>query len=133
LHKQAIRLFLHTFIHESAHFSEPAAVGCPSGTNYRQEFLDAIGSHTGGSFWYELTPNFFVGALVAAYPEEKSLAEKWHTSCQRWAECTFRLWQLNDFNFQAYDLRNKQAVVKQWREPDSAAALAYLRACPANS
>ena len=89
-------------------------------------FLNGTASQTGGSFWYELTPNLFVGALVAAYPEEVSLSNQWHTACQRWAEVTQQLWHLNDFNFQAYDLRKKQAVVKKWREPDSAAALAYL-------
>jgi hypothetical protein len=89
-------------------------------------FLDGIGSRSGGSFWYELTPNVFAGALVAAYPEEKALTEKWHTACQCWAEATRQMWHLNDFNFQAYDLRAKRAVVQRWREPDSAAALAYL-------
>jgi hypothetical protein len=89
-------------------------------------FLNNLDGHTGGSFWYEITPSLLAGALAAAYPEEKSLVEKWHASCRRWAEATEALWQLNDFSFQAYDLRARQAVVQHWREPDAAAALAYL-------
>ena len=89
-------------------------------------FLNRLDTHTGGSFWYEITPSLLAGALVAAYPEEKSLAEKWRASCRRWAEATLALWYLNDYNFQAYDVRARQAVVKQWREPDAAAALAFL-------
>jgi hypothetical protein len=89
-------------------------------------FLDGIGSHSGGSFWYDITPGIFVGALVASYPEEKSLAEKWHQSCQRWSRAGLNLWQLNDYNFQAYDLRKSLAVVQQWREPDAAAGIAYM-------
>ena len=120
--------------HDMAHYPVP---GSPAPVNLvrMQEayfspedgvFLDGIGAHTGGSFWYELAPNLFAGALVAAYPGEQSLTTKWHTACQRWAEVTLKLYQLNDFNFQAYDIRHKQAIVKQWREPDAAAALAYL-------
>jgi hypothetical protein len=89
-------------------------------------FLNGIGGQTGSSFWYELTPSLFAGALIAAYPREESLTAKWHASCLRWAEAALHLWQLNDFNFQAYDLRHNQAVVKRWREPDAAAALAFL-------
>lgn len=89
-------------------------------------FLDGIGARSGGSFWYELTPNLFAGALVAAYPKEESFARKWHAACQRWAAAGLHLWQLNDYNFQAYDLRAKRAVVQRWREPDAAAGLAYL-------
>lgn len=36
-------------------------------------FLNSIGSRSGGSFWYDLTPNVFAGALVAAFPQEKTL------------------------------------------------------------
>lgn len=89
-------------------------------------FLDGAGSRSGGSFWYDLTPNLFMGALVSSYPDEESLTDKWHTACVNWSEATMSLWHLNDFNFQAYDLRRKQAIVKRWREPDSAAALAFL-------
>lgn len=89
-------------------------------------FLNRIGGQSGGSFWYELTPSILAGALVAAYPGEESLAEKWRASCRRWAEAARHLWQINDFNFQGYDLRKKQAVVRRWREPDAAAGLAFL-------
>jgi hypothetical protein len=89
-------------------------------------FLDTIGGRSGGSFWYELAPNMFAGALVAAYPGEVSLAEKWHNACKRWAEASLHMWHLNDYNFQAYDLRAKRGVVNKWREPDSAAGLAFL-------
>jgi hypothetical protein len=89
-------------------------------------FLDGIGSRSGGSFWYELFPSLLAGALVAEHPDEAPLAEAWRRSCRRWAEAGLHLWQLNDYDFQAYDLRAKQAVVKGWREPDAAAGLAFL-------
>ena len=89
-------------------------------------FLNSIGSHSGGSFWYDLTPSLFVGALVDLYPDEKALTDKWHASCDRWAKATRQLWHLNDFSFQAYDLRSDRAIAQRWREPDSAAALACL-------
>jgi hypothetical protein len=89
-------------------------------------FLDGIGSRSGNSLWYDLTPNIFAGALVAAHPQEEALSEKWRTACRSWAQATLQMWHLNDFNFQGYDLRAKRAVVQHWREPDSAAALAYL-------
>jgi len=89
-------------------------------------FLNSIGSHSGGSFWYDLTPSLVAGALSDLYPEEKGLTEKWHASCQRWVKATRQLWHLNDFSFQAYDLRSDRAVVQRWREPAAAAALACL-------
>jgi hypothetical protein len=89
-------------------------------------FLNTIGSRSGQSFWYELFPSILVGGLVAEYPDEGPLAEAWRMSCRRWAEAGLHLWQLNDFDFQAYDLRARQAVVRRWREPDAAAGLAFL-------
>lgn len=89
-------------------------------------FLNSMGGRSGGSFWYDLTPSIFVGALVAAYPGETSLSAKWHAACKRWSEASNHLWRLNDFNFEGYDMRESRAVVKNHREPDSAAALAFL-------
>jgi arylsulfatase A-like enzyme len=89
-------------------------------------FLDGIGAKSGGSFWYELFPSILAGALVAEHPAEAPLAEAWRRSCRRWAEAGLHLWRLNDYDFQAYDLRARQAVVKAWREPDAAAGLAFL-------
>ena len=89
-------------------------------------FLDGIGAKSGGSFWYELLPSILAGGLVAEYPDETPLADAWHRSCRRWAEAGLHLWQLNDYDFQAYDLRARQAVVRGWREPDFAAGLAFL-------
>jgi hypothetical protein len=89
-------------------------------------FLDGVQGRSGGSFWYDLAPSVFAGALVALHPGEEGLAEKWRTSCQTWAEATSNLWNLNNFGFQAYDLAEKRAITRQWTEPDSAAALAFL-------
>jgi hypothetical protein len=89
-------------------------------------FLNNTNGHTGGSFWYEIMPNLLAGALVAQNPGEEALAEKWHAAALRWADAAENLHRLNDFSFQAYDLRAKRAVVQEWREPDSAAGLAYL-------
>jgi hypothetical protein len=89
-------------------------------------FLNNAGGCSGQSFWYELAPNMLVGALVAQNPGEAGLAEKWRAASLRWADAAENLYHLNDFNFQAYDLRSKRAVVQGWREPDAAAGLAYL-------
>jgi hypothetical protein len=89
-------------------------------------FLNRIHGNSGGSFWYDLAPSLYMGALIASYPQEKALTDKWHTSCERWSKATLQLWHLNDFSFQAYDLRSQRATAQRWREPDSAAALAYL-------
>ncbi|MEY5024659.1 MAG: hypothetical protein RLZZ244_187 [Verrucomicrobiota bacterium] len=89
-------------------------------------FLNGIGGRSGGSFWYDISPNVFAAALVASYPQESSLAQRWHTACQNWAAVATALWHLNDFHFQAYDLRQKRAVTQTHREPDAAAGLAYL-------
>jgi arylsulfatase A-like enzyme len=89
-------------------------------------FLNAIGGKSGGSFWYELLPSILVGGLVAEHPREEPLTDAWHRSCRRWAEAGLHLWQLNDYDFQAYDLRSREAVVRGWREPDCAAGLAFL-------
>lgn len=89
-------------------------------------FLNRIGGASGGSFWYDLMPNLLAGALVASYPGETSLASKWQAACRRWAQASLHLWQLNDYQFQSYDLRRRLALVSRWREPDSAAALAFL-------
>ena len=89
-------------------------------------FLDSVQGRSGGSFWYDVAPSMFAGALVALHPGEEGLSKKWKSACEKWAEATLNLWHLNDFGFQAYDLREKRAVTKQWTEPDSAAGLAFL-------
>ena len=89
-------------------------------------FLDGVQARSGGSFWYDIAPSLFAGALVALNPGEQGVSEKWRKSCLKWAEATLNLWHLNNFGFQAYDLREMRAVTKKWTEPDSAAALAFL-------
>jgi len=89
-------------------------------------FLNAIGGRSGGSFWYEITPNLLAAALVAQNPGETELADKWHAAALRWADAAENLHHLNDFGFQAYDLRARRAIVQRWREPDAAAGLACL-------
>ena len=89
-------------------------------------FLDVVQGKSGGSFWYDLAPSLLAGALVALHPGEEGLSDKWRRSCRKWADVTLNLWQLNDFGFQAYDLREMRAVTKHWTEPDSAAGLAFL-------
>ncbi len=97
-------------------------------SNKLEIFSDLINGDepTGQTFFYELSPSIFVAPLCDRYPLEKELSDKWQRSCGTWAQAAAHLWRLNDYNFQSYDLRSKQAVVKDWTEPDVAAGLAYL-------
>jgi hypothetical protein len=94
----------------------------------RQVFCDLISGDepTGQTFFYELSPSIFMAPLCDAYRGEEDLGEKWRRSCRRWSEVASHLWRLNNYDFQSYDLRRDQAVVKDWTEPDVAAGLAYL-------
>ena len=93
-----------------------------------QIFSDLISGDepTGQTFFYELSPSIFVAPLCDRYPKEKELAEKWRRSCTTWSEVSDHLWRLNNYDFQSYDLASRQAVVKDWTEPDVASGLAYL-------
>lgn len=97
-------------------------------SNKNQVFCDLINGDepTGQTFFYELIPSLFMAPLCDQYPTESELIDKWHRSCSTWSDVTGHLWRLNDFDFQSYDLQKKQAVVKDWTEPDVAAGLAYL-------
>ncbi|MFM7562184.1 MAG: hypothetical protein ACKO81_04020 [Planctomycetota bacterium] len=97
-------------------------------SNKNQVFSDLISGDepTGQTFFYEVAPSLLLAPLCDRYRQETALADKWRRSCQRWAEVGGHLWRLNDYAFQSYDLQQKQAVTKDWIEPDVAAGLAYL-------
>lgn len=97
-------------------------------SNKQRVFCDLISGNepTGQTFFYELSPSLLITPLCDRYREEHELSDKWHRSCLTWSEVGSHLWRLNDYDFQSYDLQQKQAVVKDWTEPDVAAGLAYL-------
>lgn len=84
--------------------------------------LNGFGTHTGGSFWYELHPNLLFTALAERRPEFDALVR---TVADRWLAAAERLGY--DFNHVSYDHRRAQAVDNgKWREPDAAAGVAWL-------
>jgi hypothetical protein len=85
----------------------------------------------GGSFWYELLPHVVFYALADRYPETPRFAEILHVTAARWRQATLDLADsrgLPDFNHTSFDFRARKPVDNgRWREPDAAAAVAWLQ------
>jgi hypothetical protein len=97
-------------------------------SNKNQVFSDLISGAepTGQTFFYEVSPSLLLAPLCDRYRQEDALSAKWRQSCRTWSEVGAHLWRLNNYAFQSYDLQQRQAVTKDWTEPDVAAGLAYL-------
>jgi hypothetical protein len=84
----------------------------------------------GGSFWYELFPHIIFYALADRYPNDPRLSEIVQITAQRWRQASQDLTDAEgtpDFNHTSYDFRTRRAVDNgKWREPDAAAAVAWL-------
>ena len=85
---------------------------------------------TGGSFWYELFPHIVFYALADRYPDKPRLAEIMRITADRWRQVCLDLADANgvpDFNHLSFDFRTRKPVDNgKWREPDAAAAVAWL-------
>ena len=84
----------------------------------------------GGSFWYELFPHIAFYALADRYPEKPRLGEIMRVTADRWRQACLDLTGTNsvpDFNHTSFNFRTRQPVDNgKWREPDAAAAVAWL-------
>lgn len=84
----------------------------------------------GGSFWYELFPHVVFYALADRYPDKPRLQEIVRRTADRWRDACAALSDSHgvpDFDHTAYDFRARKPVDNgKWREPDAAAAVAWL-------
>lgn len=87
--------------------------------------LNDAGGRGSGSFWYDLMPSVVFTQLASKYPGwtrggtiSKGIADAWRRATD----------DLNgDFDHTSYDYANRKAQDNgQWKEPDAAAAVAYL-------
>lgn len=87
----------------------------------------------GGSFWYELFPHIVFYALADHYPDKPRLGEIMGTTAERWRQVCLDLADTNgvpNFNHLSFNFRTRQPVDNgKWREPDAAAAVAWLEYC----
>jgi len=85
----------------------------------------------GGSFWYELFPHIVFYALADRYPDKPRLGEILRITADRWRQVCLDLADGNgvpDFNHLSFDFRDRKPVDNgKWREPDAAAAVAWLQ------
>jgi hypothetical protein len=84
----------------------------------------------GGSFWYELFPHLVFYGLADRYPDKPRLAEIMRITADRWGQVCQDLADARgvpDFNHTSFDFRARKPVDNgRWREPDAAAAVAWL-------
>ncbi|RYG20495.1 hypothetical protein EON82_20165, partial [bacterium] len=88
--------------------------------------LNNAGGKSGSSFWYELLPSVVFTQLASRYPTwtrgrtiSKGVADAWGSAMNA----------LNaDFDHLSYSFESKKPIDNgQWKEPDAAAAVAYLQ------
>lgn len=95
-----------------------------------QLVLNRQEDYGGGSFWYELFPHILYYALADRYPDDGRMAEIVQITARRWQQAAQDLAGpdgIPDFHHTSYDFRTRHAVDNgKWREPDAAAAVAWL-------
>ncbi len=102
-------------------------------TNGQNLVLNYTSTISGSSFWYELWPHILFYALADRYPQCKNFERIMLDTAEQWYEASVVMggqtnpWTVPDFNHTAFDFTTMQPVDNdQWREPDSAAAIAWL-------
>ena len=88
--------------------------------------LNNAGGRSGNSFWYELLPSVVFTQLASRYPGwsrgraiSKGVADAWRSALDALG---------GDFDHTSFRFEDKQPVDNnQWKEPDAAAAVAYLQ------
>ncbi|UCG01509.1 MAG: hypothetical protein JSW11_18070 [Candidatus Heimdallarchaeota archaeon] len=84
------------------------------------------------SFWYVLFPNLIFYQLAYYYPEVGDFQNEIRVVANRWYDACVALggsanpWSLPNFAHTALDFNTMQPVYRGWREPDAAAAVAWL-------
>ena len=93
--------------------------------------LNRMDTGTGGSFWYELFPHIVWYALADRYPGHAHLDAIMRTTADRWRECCYLMPGNDgkpDFGHTSFDFAKMKPVDNgQWKEPDAAAAIAWLQ------
>jgi hypothetical protein len=87
---------------------------------------------TSTSFWYVLFPNLIFYQLAYYYPETgdfqnevREVADRWYDACVALGGSVDPI-SLPNFAHTAFDFNTMQPVYHGWREPDAAAAIAWL-------
>jgi len=91
--------------------------------------VNNAGGKSGASFWYDLLPGCLFYSLYEYYPSETYLKDIIVESGKKWVKCVDDFGGINcDFsNATGYSVSSGQALNNgSWREPDSAAGLAYM-------
>lgn len=85
------------------------------------------------SFWYVLFPNLIFYQLAYYYPETADFQNEMRGVADRWYEACIGMggdndpWTIPNFDYTAFDFSTMKPVYNgKWKEPDSAAAIAWL-------
>ncbi|MCX7018071.1 MAG: hypothetical protein NTY46_03535 [Candidatus Sumerlaeota bacterium] len=96
-------------------------------------YLNRVSTGTGYTFWYEAYPNVLAWQLHFAAPKAAGFDERLRKVSERLFEARWAMaagdktTSIPDFSFTAFDFRAGKAVDNgKWREPDGAAAFAWL-------
>ncbi len=86
---------------------------------------------TTGSFWYDILPNMQIFDLAFLYPHEMPMQGMTKTIANRWRDACIVMGggktTIPDFDHTAFNFKTmKPEDNGQWREPDSAAGVAWL-------
>ncbi|MHB8952872.1 MAG: hypothetical protein ACYC4U_07805 [Pirellulaceae bacterium] len=99
--------------------------------NGLQLVLNRQDERGGASFWYELFPHIVFYALSDRYPDQSRLSEIVRVTADRWRDACHDLAGgdgVPNFDHTSFDFRARQSVDNgKWREPDAAAAVAWLQ------
>lgn len=95
-------------------------------------YLNNLHTHTKTSFWYVLFPNLLFYQLAYYYPDTgdfqnqiKVVADRWYDACVGMGG-KLDPWTLPNFNHQAFDFSTMLPYYDAHREPEAAAAIAWL-------
>ena len=98
--------------------------------NGRNLVLNRQDDGTGGSFWYELFPHILFYGLADRYPDKPRPGEIMKLTAERWCQACLDLTDAGetpDFNHTSFNFQTRKAADNgRWREPDAAAAVAWL-------
>jgi hypothetical protein len=93
--------------------------------------LNHTRTESGQSYWYELFPLMMLTAVADQYPANEPVQTAVQESMDRWASAVASLMKRTEglnFEHTSFNLRTMKAVENgKWREPDAAAALAWLQ------